>query len=343
MKIKYLEIKNYKQFKDLELDLTYPKGHEKAGEPLDKICIIGQSGTGKTNLLEVITKSTIDFSRQAKNNYLPFSAFTGKDTDDRYIAARFIVQDKIDADALFTDKMSKITFEVEQDEAKKNSLLDNEKCYFVSTFRQLKFDEDSLIGEINTRKMSASDKALHDKLTNARAELVLESINEVNKSYAQTAAESVSYAALFYDGYLGPRKKTISEKRQEINQSIKELEDKYSSISSFPRQLEKNNFLDRYIVNINDQTNRLWQTMRDRIDNYQAERRRCIDVLSNKMLTDDDYNKEHFVGDIKAWESENENLLEKMAEDINSIRNHSPTPTTTPHNRQKSSPIHGVQ
>jgi ABC-type lipoprotein export system ATPase subunit len=34
--------------------LTYPQGHKKEGQPLDKICIIGQSGTGKTNLLEII-------------------------------------------------------------------------------------------------------------------------------------------------------------------------------------------------------------------------------------------------------------------------------------------------
>jgi predicted ATP-dependent endonuclease of OLD family len=54
MKIEYLEIKNYKQFSDLTLDLTYPKGHEKEGKPLDKICLIGQSGTGKTNLLNII-------------------------------------------------------------------------------------------------------------------------------------------------------------------------------------------------------------------------------------------------------------------------------------------------
>ncbi len=54
MKITSLEIKNYKQFTDLTLDLTYPKGHPKEGQPLDKICIIGQSGTGKTNLLNMI-------------------------------------------------------------------------------------------------------------------------------------------------------------------------------------------------------------------------------------------------------------------------------------------------
>jgi AAA15 family ATPase/GTPase len=29
MEIKYLEIKNYKQFSDLKLDLIYPKGQKK--------------------------------------------------------------------------------------------------------------------------------------------------------------------------------------------------------------------------------------------------------------------------------------------------------------------------
>jgi ABC-type lipoprotein export system ATPase subunit len=36
--------------------LTYPEGHEKAGQPLDKVCFIGQSGTGKTSLLKIISK-----------------------------------------------------------------------------------------------------------------------------------------------------------------------------------------------------------------------------------------------------------------------------------------------
>jgi len=61
MKIEYLEIKNYKQFTDLTLDLTYPKGHEKEGQSLDKICIIGQSGTGKTNLLKIIRDKCNDY------------------------------------------------------------------------------------------------------------------------------------------------------------------------------------------------------------------------------------------------------------------------------------------
>lgn len=54
MKIKSLHIADFNQFQNFSLDLTYPAGHEKAGEPLDKVCIIGQSGTGKTSLLNLI-------------------------------------------------------------------------------------------------------------------------------------------------------------------------------------------------------------------------------------------------------------------------------------------------
>lgn len=54
MKITKIEIKDFHQFKDFSIDLTYPKGHEKEGKPLDKVCFIGQSGTGKTTLLELL-------------------------------------------------------------------------------------------------------------------------------------------------------------------------------------------------------------------------------------------------------------------------------------------------
>ncbi len=54
MKISKIEIGEENQFKNLVIDLTYPAGHPKAGKPLDKVCIIGQSGTGKTTLLNTI-------------------------------------------------------------------------------------------------------------------------------------------------------------------------------------------------------------------------------------------------------------------------------------------------
>ena len=64
MKVSELYIKKYHQFEDFKLNLTYPQGHKFAGKPLNKVCFIGQSGTGKTTLLELLKefiKGTTDF------------------------------------------------------------------------------------------------------------------------------------------------------------------------------------------------------------------------------------------------------------------------------------------
>jgi AAA15 family ATPase/GTPase len=68
MKVSRIEIKDFQQFKDFELDLTYPDGHAEAGKPLDKVCFIGQSGTGKTILLELLREGSLNhFSSFYKN------------------------------------------------------------------------------------------------------------------------------------------------------------------------------------------------------------------------------------------------------------------------------------
>ena len=57
MKISKLNIVNHKHLENLDFDFTYPQDfhiEEKRGKPLDKICFIGQSATGKTGLLELI-------------------------------------------------------------------------------------------------------------------------------------------------------------------------------------------------------------------------------------------------------------------------------------------------
>lgn len=54
MKLKKLKINSHYHLKDLEFDFTYPKGHQKEGLPLDKICFVGQSATGKTKILNAI-------------------------------------------------------------------------------------------------------------------------------------------------------------------------------------------------------------------------------------------------------------------------------------------------
>ncbi|NBL63598.1 AAA family ATPase [Flavobacterium sp. NST-5] len=53
MKISKLHIDSYKHLENLSFDFTYQSGDRK-GQPLDKICFIGQSASGKTNLLELI-------------------------------------------------------------------------------------------------------------------------------------------------------------------------------------------------------------------------------------------------------------------------------------------------
>jgi predicted ATPase len=53
MKICKIYIKGYQQFQDVILDFTHPE----TGKPLDKICLIGSNGTGKTTLLQIINES----------------------------------------------------------------------------------------------------------------------------------------------------------------------------------------------------------------------------------------------------------------------------------------------
>lgn len=70
MKATKIQIENYKQFNNITLDFTYPKGHEKEGQPLEKVCFIGQSGTGKTTLLHLIKKLSYNDDKFNKNSNL---------------------------------------------------------------------------------------------------------------------------------------------------------------------------------------------------------------------------------------------------------------------------------
>lgn len=83
MKITSIHINDFQQFNDFHLDLTYPKGHPKEGKPLDKVCFIGQSGTGKTSLLNVVA----DFVKKLKNisyQYQPIYQLAGYNNKSDY-------------------------------------------------------------------------------------------------------------------------------------------------------------------------------------------------------------------------------------------------------------------
>ncbi|HMR86943.1 MAG TPA: AAA family ATPase [Saprospiraceae bacterium] len=69
MKLKQLQITNFRHLKDLDFDFTYQSG-ERKGQTLDKICIIGQSATGKTSILELVKEKTFNnFSSKMKQYF----------------------------------------------------------------------------------------------------------------------------------------------------------------------------------------------------------------------------------------------------------------------------------
>ena len=78
MKLSKLNIESFRHLENLDFDFTYPKDYKdatKVGKPLDKICFIGQSATGKTGLLELIyaqfdSYSSLLFNLDAKNYFI---------------------------------------------------------------------------------------------------------------------------------------------------------------------------------------------------------------------------------------------------------------------------------
>lgn len=72
MKLKSLHIDSYRHLQNISFDFTYPEGHSKSGQPLEKICIIGQSATGKTSVLELIEDSIskLDSAEIFEDKYL---------------------------------------------------------------------------------------------------------------------------------------------------------------------------------------------------------------------------------------------------------------------------------
>ncbi|MDI9366518.1 MAG: AAA family ATPase [Flavobacterium sp.] len=160
MKITKLSIKNFHQFKDLEVDLTYPKGHKKAGEPLEKVCFIGQSGTGKTTLLKLIGGHTYTIGKL-------FNEYDYKDFENVRLYKRF---NNIDVEIRVTlteedgiptyrwqnqlENNSKTTFESALE--KQKDYLNKIKNQFIYFPAELKFDTNE------NKKGNIADKKVID-------------------------------------------------------------------------------------------------------------------------------------------------------------------------------------
>jgi len=304
MKISHLEIKNFKQFKDLSLDLTYPKGHEKEGKPLDKICIIGQSGTGKTNLLDIIKKSVIDFSNN-QASYKPFNEFVGQSTDDKYITNTFVTESNIEVKALFTKDKSQIDFIKNDDFELFN---DFEKNYFIGTKDYSLLKKINVNKKVDFDKMSNSDRSLLSDLEFKKNQIIL----------AQIDAPKLTGLVRNFSS----NEKSFKEKLKEIDLAIKDIESKYQvkdDLNTFLKKIQIENFIDRYIININDENENIWEIMKSKIDEYSILESQYNTFLVNKTLEDKDYSTDDLRRDSAKWKEENENLLEKIFFVLNDI------------------------
>jgi len=246
MKIISLNIKNYKQFTDLELDLTYPKGHKKEGEPLDKICIIGQSGTGKTNLLKIIRDKFYS-------------------TD---VKATFIEDENSNSEKIYFSSVEKYS----------NQVVKNQKRI----------------------KMSSFDKNFLEELEDKKKRLVFEEIKAI------TADSNDIERTLI--GLRPSRKLSVIKQRELINSAIRQIKDKYET------KITPDSNSDSIELDENS-----WKILEETIKNYDTERLKYRDRLSNKLLNIQDYSKEDFKKEIKEWESQNENILENISDKLNSI------------------------
>ncbi len=158
MKIKKLNIAEFQQFKNLELDFTYPEGHEKAGQPLEKVCFIGQSGAGKTTLLEIFnnciysvygpTGNTIDENKvrceiEYKSERFPHYIVRMKNSDIRNEINKYLIyfksellanQELLHLESL-TEKEKSLLNEIPESQYSTDhikELLSKEKCVILS-------------------------------------------------------------------------------------------------------------------------------------------------------------------------------------------------------------------
>ena len=120
MKITNLHIEKYKHLENLEFDFTYQSGKKK-GQPLEKICFIGQSATGKTNLLEFIfNELSSTFKHLKPSKFDPFYNLSPilKEDDSNKFKITFLSKDNhkhIISDNNFESEILSIFKDIEDD------------------------------------------------------------------------------------------------------------------------------------------------------------------------------------------------------------------------------------
>ena len=167
MKISKLHIDQFRHLENLDFDFTYPEDfhiEEKRGKPLDKICFIGQSATGKTSLLELIdikthNNSYIDYPKEFQHHSsleklkASLCVIFNDQTKEfciknKEILINYFVDEKLQT----ADLTKKIFFPAELNISKIINFLEpesiqnlneNEKNFFLKKYNQFKLGEEN--------------------------------------------------------------------------------------------------------------------------------------------------------------------------------------------------------
>lgn len=157
MKITKVQLKDFHQFKDVTIDLTYPLGHPKAGEPLDKVCIIGQSGTGKTTLLKIIGGHTFtinslfkEYKHDEFSNVEVSVKFRDVETD---ISVGFDKVDEKNTYYVFEPKLKKEIIEFQKYAEIEDDFRLQTKTHFIFFPADLHYEFESSGSDLSSKKV----------------------------------------------------------------------------------------------------------------------------------------------------------------------------------------------
>jgi len=173
-KITRIEIQSYNQFKNFKLNLTYPKGHSKEGKPLDKVCFIGQSGTGKTTFLDLIKYLTIGDEKKIPN------LSNDKKIEIHYHLADMEELRKIEYRVILDNE--KITVKILTPVSKKSKKTSEIETQIGATaFPTLMYFPPDIISQINMLDREVDDNSFTNSENSFKEEIIDFSLKENNE------------------------------------------------------------------------------------------------------------------------------------------------------------------
>ncbi len=192
-KLLKLRLMNFQQFANVTFDFTYPQGHEKTGEPLEKICFLGQSGSGKSTLLNIIRHFSLAETSKQSYNILDISP-------DSEIEIEYLIPEFVEVSIKYKDHV--LTYNIIK---KLNKLTDDDFNlklyeYFQKIDYRLIYFPSDVIKKLDieypkkdTYKFESSleDKALDFSILHPTDiwDLILSEIMEYNQKYADKSLE----------------------------------------------------------------------------------------------------------------------------------------------------------